>query len=541
MSLELGQGGGIQIEHGSGGGGGGSPWNITDGVHSVTGVGLLTVTGGTVGGTTPNATLSITGSGIPYPATPGIAIMGASTWGTSITDNHSNWDNAYGWGNWASNFGTTIGTIAQGNDSRINHGETAYGWGNWASNFGTTIGTIAQGNDSRILDGETSYGWGQGLRLDQTTPQTVINGVPTFNLGIILSNITAGYLPFCESSDNKLVQSPIYTDYTNVSIGSTSPSAQFEVMSEGTAGTRGIMIGQHNTGSQTAKFVFQKSRGTKVSPTAVANGDTIGQQWGQPYDGTNYFNVATMSYVVDGAVSTGNVPTGIYFALNPAGVTSFTGPDALLRLNSDKTITMYFGSGDNLIWKEFPINLSGYGLGTADIPVVIPTAVASLPGVDVLLSDQFACFGGLSSITNNGVASGGLTVHSFQAYDFNTSAGTVNGNAYIDLDTTNGGWKLSGGLTCGGGYMTVSSSAGEIITSGDITGSNINATGGTVSGKDLSINDSGSFGGHLTISNVAGGSPGFGIRVYNMPTSDPADGSSTLWADPVTHIVRLGT
>lgn len=31
------------------------------------------------------------------------------------------------------NFGTTSGTVAQGNDSRINNGQTAYGWGNHAS------------------------------------------------------------------------------------------------------------------------------------------------------------------------------------------------------------------------------------------------------------------------------------------------------------------------------------------------------------------------------------------------------------------------
>ena len=31
------------------------------------------------------------------------------------------------------NFGTTAGTVAQGNDSRINNGQTAYTWGNHAS------------------------------------------------------------------------------------------------------------------------------------------------------------------------------------------------------------------------------------------------------------------------------------------------------------------------------------------------------------------------------------------------------------------------
>lgn len=44
-------------------GGGGSAWTITDGTHSIANVSQLTVTGGTVGGSTPNATLTISG---PY-------------------------------------------------------------------------------------------------------------------------------------------------------------------------------------------------------------------------------------------------------------------------------------------------------------------------------------------------------------------------------------------------------------------------------------------------------------------------------------------
>ena len=35
------------------------------------------------------------GGSMVYPGSAGIAIMGASTWGTSITDNHSQWDSAY--------------------------------------------------------------------------------------------------------------------------------------------------------------------------------------------------------------------------------------------------------------------------------------------------------------------------------------------------------------------------------------------------------------------------------------------------------------
>lgn len=84
------------------------------------------------------------------------------------------------------NFGTASGTVAQGNDSRINNGQTAYGWGNHASagyvpttrtitagtgltgggnltanrtinvNFGTSAGTVAEGNHTHPASAITS-------------------------------------------------------------------------------------------------------------------------------------------------------------------------------------------------------------------------------------------------------------------------------------------------------------------------------------------------------------------------------------------------
>jgi len=47
----------------TGGGGGSSGVTFTDGSHTVSNATQVTVTGGTVGGSTPNATLTITGSG----------------------------------------------------------------------------------------------------------------------------------------------------------------------------------------------------------------------------------------------------------------------------------------------------------------------------------------------------------------------------------------------------------------------------------------------------------------------------------------------
>ncbi len=85
----------------------------------------------------------------------------------------ANWNTAYGWGNWASNFGTTAGKITQGNDSRLSDARTptSHTHGNISNvgaigttsglpvitttsgvltvgSFGTTAGTFATGNHS---------------------------------------------------------------------------------------------------------------------------------------------------------------------------------------------------------------------------------------------------------------------------------------------------------------------------------------------------------------------------------------------------------
>ena len=85
----------------------------------------------------------------------GIAIgNGSGTW-AALTDNSTHWNTAYGWGNWASNFGTTGGTIAQGNDSRLSDSRAPNGSAS-GDLTGTYPGpTVAHTNTSTLLYGDT--------------------------------------------------------------------------------------------------------------------------------------------------------------------------------------------------------------------------------------------------------------------------------------------------------------------------------------------------------------------------------------------------
>jgi hypothetical protein len=87
----------------------------------------------------------------------------------------------------AGSFGTTAGTFAQGNDSRINNGQTAYGWGNHAS-AGYVTGTPWTGYGyltSADLSGYATQSW--------VNLQGYVTGTPWTGMGYLTSSSLTGY------------------------------------------------------------------------------------------------------------------------------------------------------------------------------------------------------------------------------------------------------------------------------------------------------------------------------------------------------------
>lgn len=88
---------------------------------------------------------------------------------------------------------------------------------------------------------------------------------------------------------------------------------------------------------------FRKSRGTTTSPTTVVNGDRLYDiQW-SGYDGTNYVTSTIIRSTVDGAVSTGVVPSSFELLLSDAvtGIpTSRVAMDSLGAMVIDANISV---------------------------------------------------------------------------------------------------------------------------------------------------------------------------------------------------------
>lgn len=104
----------------------------------------------------------------------------------------------------------------------------------------TASGAITEYIDKRAWLGQNNLsGY---LKLDQTTPQTVINGVPIFDLGIECNNLTAGQICYPDANGKIIGESALSWDYT-LNKMTVNGSATFYTTAESTlSGQAGVSI-----------------------------------------------------------------------------------------------------------------------------------------------------------------------------------------------------------------------------------------------------------------------------------------------------------
>jgi len=93
----------------------------------------------------------------------GIALSTGVAWTVgSITNNSANWNTAYSWGNWASNFGSIAGKICQGNDARLSDSRVAsdvYAWAKAAVKPAYTKSEVGLSNVDNTADANKSVNY----------------------------------------------------------------------------------------------------------------------------------------------------------------------------------------------------------------------------------------------------------------------------------------------------------------------------------------------------------------------------------------------
>jgi len=115
----------------------------------------------------------------------------------------------------------------------------------------------------------------------------------------------------------------------------TTQTAKFFVMRED-ANNRPGFIGAHSGDGASRAFTmtYLRSRGTWDSPTAVADGDTIGEYFFEAYDGANYIRGGVLNSIVQGTPSSNAMPLAFVFETTDVNI-----PLERARYHPDGTYT----------------------------------------------------------------------------------------------------------------------------------------------------------------------------------------------------------
>jgi len=208
--------------------------------------------------------------GMVYPGA-GIALSTGSAWGTSIADNSATWNAAQpGHANLTSLAGLTYASLsfvkmsASGTfsldtatylTSETSHSDVLVD-GDFISEGlmrrGASAGVYSIITDSSV-NWNTAYGWG-----DHASGGYAPIASPTFTgtvttPSLIVTDLTDGYVPYQKAADDKLSNSNIFYDGTNVGIGTTALYAPLTVRSTNAgAYAEGINLNSYSTVTSSA-------------------------------------------------------------------------------------------------------------------------------------------------------------------------------------------------------------------------------------------------------------------------------------------------
>ena len=138
--------------------------------------------------------------------------------------------------------------------------------------------------------------------VNTTNPQGI------FNVDGAKDNSSTG-VPSVTAQDNDVV-----IDATGkVGIGTATPGAKLDIISNNPIEALNLTRYVGANGYENI-IRMNRARGTSASPEAVVSGDNIASLAFGAYDGTNNLYSAVINSVINGTVSTGNVPQDLYFA-----------------------------------------------------------------------------------------------------------------------------------------------------------------------------------------------------------------------------------
>jgi hypothetical protein len=194
------------------------------------------------------------------------------------------------------------------------------------------------------------------------------------------TTVSSGALAFYTSASNaNVVEAMRINSAGYVGVGTASPATALHVLGSAEGIYVGRIAGSVDYGGHVR---LQKARGSVTTPAIVANGDTLGTLTFEPHNGTAYTEQVGIRGIVNGTVTTGSIPSDLYFS---AGSSGSTAANERMRIKSDGRV----------------------GIGTASPSGVLH--VADRPSQVTLLLGRAS---GVATIKSDGTADGHMIIDS---------------------------------------------------------------------------------------------------------------------------------
>jgi hypothetical protein len=267
---------------------------------------------------------------------------------SAVTDNSGNWNTAYGWGNWASNFGTTVGTICQGNDSRLSDSRTPA-----AHVLDGAVHTVSGKTAGHFLKALTASTFGfaaHGLTYSDVGAQPV-DATLTALAGLATS---ADNLILCTNTDTFSVG-----QLTNAYISSTAAISRSKLADIATQ----TILGRSSPGTG-AEEQLSLSSGAGLSYTWATNSLSIGRTTDTPrFAGMGLGVAASVANVILGIQSTAMPWLRGYLTDFEHGRTDIMPTDCALEILP--------GCGTNISYGGVKIRSASANTGTSPLKIEV--------------------------------------------------------------------------------------------------------------------------------------------------------------------------
>ena len=256
------------------------------------------------GGT--NATATPTAGAVPYGTGTAYAFSAAGTSGQVLQSNGASaptWTTVTGTG--------TVTSVAASVPAFLSvTGSPITTTGTLAIAYSGTALPVANGGTNATTASLTSFnnitGYTASGATGTTSTNLVFSASPTFTGTLAAAAVTAS---------TTLGVTGVTSLLGGVVLNTATPSFTQRFQSLSTTAQPNAIFFKYIANATGPDITFGKSRGTTATAVdAVQNGDTLAALAFGGTDGTSFITPAAINAVVDGVVSTGNVPTALYFS-----------------------------------------------------------------------------------------------------------------------------------------------------------------------------------------------------------------------------------